>query len=173
MIRCRANGSDRDSSPFTSTSTKPEESALAGRPGFFAPRVRGSVSTLPGMTSRFDDDWMAVVCGRLDRVFEEANAGFVRSAPQGAPGGPVDSLLWEADAESFLARYPDSGIREAYGDQWPPPCIDHWVYVSPTSTQADLSLEGCDPEFTSLPITGNADEDSDRIAHAIAKALDI
>lgn len=74
-------------------------------------------------------------------VLAAADAGFEWNASViFDPDHPT--LLWEADLSRFAARYPDSGIEEGYGEQWPPPCIDYWIYVDPVKLTARLSTEG-------------------------------
>ena len=71
--------------------------------------------------------------GRRDRdVFDAADVGFVRQIQVRRSGESAFAslsemtgiaeevaLLWEADPELFAERYPDSGIVESYGEQWP------------------------------------------------------
>ncbi|MCE1177718.1 MAG: hypothetical protein LWW86_01600 [Micrococcales bacterium] len=125
------------------------------------------------MDGRFDDNWMATVCERLDAVFAAADAGFSRSAPQDPAPARLEPMLWETDAGSFLARYPDSGIRASYGEQWPPPCIDYWVEVTEASTHAVLSVEGWSAQIDPIPLTGAGEEDAVHIADALATVLGV
>ena len=87
-----------------------------------------------------DLTWHEAVRDACEPVFASVDVGFVWH--RATFDAPQPTLLWEADPERFAARYPDSGIERSYGDQWPPPCIDHWVYVDPETMVARLSVEG-------------------------------
>lgn len=82
-------------------------------------------------------------------------------------------MLWEADAELFAERYPDSGIVESYGDQWPAPCIDYWVYIESEKRQVRLSIEGWNFAYIDVPITGDATIDGRAIAAEFANILKV
>ena len=120
---------------------------------------------------RFEGEWSSVVCRRLDALFESAHAGFVRSVPAEPVAGVVDAMLWEADAVRFAERYPDSGIIESYGDQWPAPCIDWWVYVDAGAGRAEISTEGWSDENQVIELSGHAAQDADRLAEILAGRL--
>src|SRR6476660_9796187 len=87
-----------------------------------------------------DLTWRDAVRDACEPVFAWADVGFVWNRATFYAVQPT--LLWEADPEWFAARYPDSGIERSYGEQWPPPCIDYWVYVDPGTTVARHSVEG-------------------------------
>ena len=87
-----------------------------------------------------DLTWHDAVRAACEPVFASADVGFVWNLATFDDAQPT--LLWEADPERFAVRYPDSGIERSYGDQWPPPCIDYWVYVDPETMVARLSVEG-------------------------------
>ncbi len=123
------------------------------------------------MTSAFAPQWSAIVCGRLDALFESADAGFSRSLPQQPVTGLVGDMLWEADSLRFTERYPDSGIVESYGPQWPAPCIDYWVYVDVESRRATLSTEGWSTELQEIELSGTGAEDANRIGEVLAGIL--
>lgn len=119
----------------------------------------------------FTPDWSRTVCERLDALFERADAGFSRSLPERLEPGVVGDMLWEADAETFAERYPDSGIVESYGSGWPAPCIDYWVYVDLETRRATLSTEGWSADDPEIELSGDGTTDADRLADALAKIL--
>lgn len=119
----------------------------------------------------FDPDWSQIVCGRLGTVFESADAGFIRSLPKRSQAGTVDDMLWEADPKRFAERYPDSGIVESYGPQWPPHCIDYWIYVDVESRRATLSTEGMVAEPSEIELSGNGVQDANRLGMALDQIL--
>lgn len=119
--------------------------------------------------SGFDDDWQPVVCRHLDALFDDAGAGFSRSSE--AKNGQVEDMLWETDPISFAERYPDSGIEESYGSQWPPHCIDFWIYVDVNRRLARLSTEGLHARFDKIPLTGRSDVDARAIGEVVAPIL--
>lgn len=123
------------------------------------------------MTTGFEPHWALIVCRRLDGLFEATGAGFSRSIPQDLTPGWLDSMLWEADPLQFAERYPDSGIVESYGIQWPAPCIDYWVYVDVEARLATLSIEGwiVDPE--TITLTGDGAVDAEVLHEILARAL--
>src|ERR1700712_1437833 len=107
------------------------------------------------MSTAFDGDWAAGVCSVCDPVFRSADVGFVRQMPRESGRVLISSLLWEADPLRFAERYPDSGIVESYGlDQWPPPCIDYWVYVDAKSREGRISVEGWNSGDQIVSLTG-------------------
>jgi hypothetical protein len=119
----------------------------------------------------FDRRWAEVVCGLCDPVFAAADVGFERQISE-EPGLGVTAMLWEADPHLFEEKYPDSGIAESYGDQWPAPCIDFWVYVDGRRRQARTSTEGCaDQDVDALPLTGDGVKDGVAIGSVMACIL--
>ena len=123
------------------------------------------------MTRAFDPDWSAVVCGRLEALFESTDAGFSRTLPREPVSGLVENLLWEADPLRFVERFPDSGVVESYGDQWPAPCIDYWVYVDEGSRTATLSVEGWSFACEEIALSGDGLRDAERLHRAMAAFL--
>jgi len=123
------------------------------------------------VTGGFESEWSAIVCRRLDALFESTNAGFARSSPAHLMTGVVDDMLWEANPIPFAERYPDSGIVESYGDQWPAPCIDYWVYVDVQSRLATLSTEGWSVDNQEIALSGIGAEDADRLHEPLARIL--
>lgn len=114
--------------------------------------------------------WCDAVRAACDPVFLAADAGFVwNDLLRFSPGRPT--LLWEADPQRFAARYPDSGVAESYGDQWPPPCLDYWVYVEPQEMTARLSTEGWAVPDPTLPLTGDGSRDGAALAARFAAIL--
>jgi hypothetical protein len=106
----------------------------------------------------------------LRTVFASADVGFEwNSRSEGDPEQPA--LLWEADPQLFAERYPDSGIKGSYGDQWPPPCLDYWVYVDPETETARLSLEGFPEPDRDLALTGDGALDGAMLAAVFASIL--
>lgn len=124
------------------------------------------------MHVKFDRVWAGAVCGLCDPVFAAADVGFVRQIHE-EPGRGVTALLWEADPILFEERYPDSGIAESYGDQWPAPCIDFWVYVDGRRHQARTSTEGwgADQDVDALSLTGDGEKDGIAIGAVMARIL--
>lgn len=110
----------------------------------------------------FDPTWQAAVCLACDPVFATADAGFGPGRPSGGQGAPA--VLWEADALRFAARYRDSGVEASYGDQWPAPCIDYWVYVDPGTMTARMSVEGWDARERTMDLTGDGARDGAALA---------
>lgn len=113
------------------------------------------------------------MCALLDALFGRAAAGFSRSTPAQPRDGVVEDMLWEADPLSFAERYPDSGIHAAYGEQWPPPCIDYWVYVDAELRQALISTEGWSAKPQPVHLTGNGPSDARRIGVILAVILSV
>lgn len=112
-----------------------------------------------------------MVCRRLDALFDSTQAGFSRSAPGEPMTGVVGDMLWEADPDLFAEHYPDSGIIESYGDQWPAPCIDYWVYVDVETRLATLSTEGWSVDRQEIALSGDGVEDANRLHGHLARIL--
>lgn len=119
----------------------------------------------------FEPEWSAIVCRRLDTLFDSTCAGFSRSSPAQPVTGVVGDMLWEADPIRFAERYPDSEIVDSYGDQWPPPCIDYWVYIDVDARLATLSTEGWSHDDQEIALSGKALEDADRMHEHLAPIL--
>ncbi len=60
------------------------------------------------------------------RQYSRMRAPTTSATPRGACR-ECEDMLWEADPLRFAERYPDSGVVESYGPQWPAPCIDYSV----------------------------------------------
>lgn len=112
--------------------------------------------------------WLDAVRTACDPVFAAADAGFEWNEHFDADR---PTLLWEADPTRFAARYSDSRLERSYGDQWPPPCIDYWVYVDPVRMTARLSVEGWNLPDTTLDLTGDGAVDGQLVAAAFAAVL--
>lgn len=82
-------------------------------------------------------------------------------------------MLWEAEPVRFALHYPQSGIEASYGEQWPPPCIDHWIYVDPTQMTARLSVEGWNGPDDVFDLTGDGATDGKTLAARLAQILDV
>jgi hypothetical protein len=124
------------------------------------------------MRVTLDRGWAQEVRGLCDPVFEAAGVGFTCSVHE-EPSHGVTALLWEAEPHRFAARYPDSGIIESYGDQWPRvACIDFWVYLDAAHGQARTSTEGWSAGLdVGLDLTGNGVRDGLAIGAAMARIL--
>lgn len=82
------------------------------------------------------------------------------------------AILWEADPERFATNYPDSGIVETYGDQWPDVhCIDYWAYIDRDSGRCRLSVEGWNLPELLIELRGHGGFDGTAIAHTFARIL--
>jgi hypothetical protein len=125
------------------------------------------------VTMGFEPGWSVEVCQRLDELFAAAQAGFSRSLPASPTIGWVGDMLWEAEPLRFHERYPDSGIAESYGPQWPAPCIDYWVYVDVASRRATISTEGWNAGRKTLPLSGKGTEDAEALRGILAGILRI
>jgi hypothetical protein len=105
-----------------------------------------------------DLTWRDAVRAACEPVFAAADVGFEWNESF-AFDRENPALLWEADPARFAARYPDSEIEEGYGEQWPPPCIDYWVYVDPVEMTARLSTEGWSGLNEAVSLTGDGSQD--------------
>ena len=120
-----------------------------------------------------DQEWMQSVCDFCDPIFEAANVDFTRQISL-ADDGTVNTLLWEADPGLFAQTYPESGIIESYGDQWPQVgCIDFWVYAEHEKRQCRLSVEGWNLPDLVLPFAGSKRMHACSIADTFARILGV
>lgn len=117
-----------------------------------------------------DLTWRDAVRAACEPVFAAADVGFEWNESV-AFDREHPALLWEADPARFAARYPDSGIEEAYGEQWPPPCIDYWVYVDPLVMTARLSAEGWSGLNDAVSLTGDGSRDGRVLAAKFGAVL--
>jgi hypothetical protein len=83
------------------------------------------------------------------------------------------ALLWEADPGRFVARHPDCGLEEGYGELWPPPCIDYWIYVDPVEMTARLSTEGWSRRDETVGLTGDGSQDGRVLADKLGAVLGV
>ena len=126
------------------------------------------------MWATFDQDWADDVCAVCDPVFDSADVGFVRQTSRDPGSDIITSLLWEADPLRFVERYPDSNIIESYGpEQWPPHCIDYWVYIDAGARQAQISIEGWNFRDEVLDLTGDGVHDGLNIGRLMARILSV
>ncbi|WP_353953190.1 hypothetical protein V6K52_07105 [Knoellia sp. S7-12] len=71
-------------------------------------------------------------------------------------------------------RYPDSGIIDSYGrDQWPPHCIDYWIYLDAERGEALFSVEGLEPDDVLVQLTGDGLEDGRSLGRVLAQILGV
>lgn len=123
------------------------------------------------MAIALDEAWVQSVCAVCDPICESAHVGFVRQVSM-ASNGEAATLLWEAEPLLFVDRYPDSRIIEAYGqDQWPPPCIDYWIYLDAEKREARFSVEGLEPDNVLVHLTGDGREDGRALGQVLARIL--
>lgn len=121
-------------------------------------------------------EWVEQVVRECDRVFAAADVGFLRQEmpESGDVGAVVRSVLWEADAELFDAKYPGAGMRASYGEQqWPPPCIDYWLYLDEWPENARISVEGWGFPEVVLRLHGHPGFDAMSISAVFAKVLEV
>jgi hypothetical protein len=119
-----------------------------------------------------DAAWAQAVCEACDPVFAAADVGFERQIHQEAGHG-ITALLWEAVPQLFAERYPESGIVESYGGQWPSvSCIDSWAYIENDGVQARISTE---MQFADrvVALTGVGPIDGKAIAVVMATTLGV
>lgn len=107
--------------------------------------------------------WRDAVRAACEPVFLAADAEFEWN-DDGHFDEESPALLWEAEPQRFAERFPDSGIEESYGDQWPPYCIDYWIYVDPKRMTATLSPEGWNVFEETMSITGDGARDGKTLA---------
>ena len=123
-----------------------------------------------------DESWAIDVSRMCDPVFEAADVGFVRQPLPTGPGHVVDALLWEADPQRFVGRYPDSGLVDAYGgaEQFAGVhCVDFWVYVERDTGRCRLSVEGWNLPELWLELRGHGAADGAAIADTFARILGV
>ena len=105
-------------------------------------------------------------------MLASADVGFVWNGLGGFEGDHP-AMLWEADPARLAGRYPDSRVMESYGDEWPPPCVDYWIYVDPSTMTVELSVEGWDLSRETLGLTGDGTHDGQVLATRFAEILGV
>lgn len=112
-----------------------------------------------------------------------AEAGFEQSSFVITEDEQMIGVVYEADPVDFLRRYPQSGLDESYGDQWPAPCVDLWLKFYRDVRRIEVDLEGIEvldqlrasgqdalaERVTQL--SGDLDADAQVIADALARVL--
>jgi hypothetical protein len=123
-------------------------------------------------TMMVDLTWRDAVRAACEPVFVAADVGFEWNDHVSFTDRHP-AMLWEAEPVRFASRYPESGIEEAYGDQWPPPCIDYWIYVDPVDMTARLSVEGWYRSDQTIDLTGDGSVDGRLLATKFAQTLGV
>jgi hypothetical protein len=121
-----------------------------------------------GVDGDLNAEWVEAVRQLCDPVFAAADVGFIAQV-LATDTGPA--LLWEADAERFAARYPDSEIVESYGSSWPPPCIDYWTYIDAGQGRAQIAPEGWGLWQIDIDLSGDGASDGIAIAREFSRIL--
>lgn len=126
---------------------------------------------MPALDAQWAEE-LALLC---DPVFESADVGFRRQILHADEQGEiVIALLWEADPARFVKKYPDSGVIESYGDQWPAVgCIDFWVYLDGDKGQCRLNVEGWNLPELILDVSGHSGLDGVGIGSVFARILGV
>jgi hypothetical protein len=120
-----------------------------------------------------DVAWRDAVRAACESVLASAQVGFQWNDTTHFDGD-TPALLWEADPQRFATRYPESGIERSYGDQWPPSCIDYWIYVDPATMTARLSVEGWNLSDTTVHLVGgDGTSDGQLLAATFASILGV
>lgn len=75
-----------------------------------------------------------------DLIDELAPYGFeFGTVSPGEEGG--SDVLFEAEPEAFVQTYPDCGIEDSYGPEWPPNCLDLWLRFDSGGDPIEISFE--------------------------------
>jgi hypothetical protein len=123
-------------------------------------------------TMAVDLAWRNAVRAACEPVLVAADVGF-RWNDHVPFADAHPAMLWEADPVRFATRYPGSGIQEEYGDQWPPPCIDYWIYIDQVDMTARLSVEGWNRSDENIELMGDGMADGWLPAAKFAQILGV
>ena len=109
-----------------------------------------------------DRTWGEAVVGHLQPVFDEDGSDWSFAGISDPPA----ALLWEASPTAFVARHPDAGIEDSYGQPASAiPCLDFWVYVDQGGPgHVELSWEGWAFPSAPVPVTGDGEQDGVMLA---------
>ena len=61
------------------------------------------------------------------------------SVTPGEDGGT--NILFEAEPDSFVRTYPELGIEESYGDDWPPARLQLWLRFDSHGDPIEITFE--------------------------------
>ena len=116
-----------------------------------------------------DRAWCEAVVAHLQPVFDE-------DGPDWSFHGIADepsALLWEALPTAFVARHPDAGIEESYGQPVETiPCLDFWIYLDRGgASEVELSWEGWTMPWDPVAISGDGDLDGRMLAQRLREHL--
>lgn len=116
-----------------------------------------------------DRAWCDAVAAHLQPVFDEDGPDWSFHEIADEPS----ALLWEASPTAFVARHPDAGIEESYGQPAVDiPCLDFWIYLDRSGPgQVELSWEGWTMPWDPVPITGDGDRDGRMLAQRLRAHL--
>jgi hypothetical protein len=113
-----------------------------------------------------DQAWCETVVSHLQPVFDEDGSDWSFHGI----ADPPSALLWEASPTAFVARHPDAGIEESYGEPATSiPCLDFWVYLF--DGLVELSWEGWSNPRDPVAITGDGEEDGRALASMLRAHL--
>jgi hypothetical protein len=90
-----------------------------------------------------------------------------RLLPRGAAGCP-ERLPWRSWSGSTARSSTPTGK-----EQWPPPCIDYWIYVDGEAQQARISVKGWSPRDEVLDLSGDGVRDGLSIGDSVARILGV
>lgn len=109
-----------------------------------------------------DRAWCEAVVAHLQPVFDEDGSDWTFQWIEARPR----ALLWEASPTAFVARHPDAGIEDSYGQPASAiPCLDFWVYLDRGGpSEVELSWEGWNHWPEAVTVSGDPETDGRMIA---------
>ncbi len=130
-------------------------------------------------------DLVAALHRWVDPVLAQAGFSWNDSGEISESDGRLVAVLYEADPDDFVRRYPQTRLQSRYGDQWPPPCVDLWLKFDWDARRIELDLEGFDVRHDlhgsgiqvlaegGTQLSGDANEDARAVAAALASVLSV
>ncbi len=127
------------------------------------------------MGVKFDQAWVDSVMAACDPVFSAADVGFGNRVYMAETGDVVNAIFWMARPGRFLEAYPDSGLDEQYGSEWPDGVADIDFTVG-VDVARELILIDAEPwSLPTIQLRSSGDDDSDAVnlARVFARLLGV
>jgi hypothetical protein len=114
----------------------------------------------------FDNDCAGVIYAHVNPVMVAADVDFRGHGPNQV------AMLWEADPNLFVTKYPSSGVRQMWGENWPPSSVDWWLHVVPEENAYRLDVAGWNLPDVWVRSSGVMGLDAVQLAALMARLLD-
>lgn len=124
---------------------------------------------------KFDRAWVDSVVAAGDPVFSAADVSFGNKVYMAETKDVVDVIFWMAHPERFLETYPDSGLDEQYGSEWPNGVADIDFTVRVDSAKELILIDAEPWSLPTIELRSSGDDGFDalNVARVFARLLGV